>query len=296
MIFLFIHDHLAEHTVVKMCEVLVVSTSGYYKWRKNLLQNPSEKTLEKEKIHQKISKSFHESYGTYGSPRVHDNLVEWGYALSPKTVARYMKELALRATPRQRYLVTTDSNHTQAIYPNLVNRQFDVQLPDRVWVADITYIWTLEGWLYLASIMDLFSRRIISWGLETHLRKEFPLEVLKRALATRHPSEKLIHHSDRGSQYCSTDYTDLLKAHNIQISMSRKGDPYDNACIESFHAKIKKELIYRNRFATRAEARKAVSAYIDPFYNARRKHSTLGYFTPNQFEQKYRLASQQKIS
>jgi len=279
-----------------MCEVLNVSTSGYYKWRENLMRTADPKAKTKKEIQQKIKKSFHESFGTYGSPRVHDDLVEWGLTLSTKTVARYMKELALRATPLQRYVATTDSNHAQPIYPNLIKRQFDVGLPDRVWVADITYIWTLEGWLYLATIMDLFSRKIISWGLETHLRKEFPLEVLKRALATRQPSDKLIHHSDRGSQYCSNDYTDLLNEHQIQISMSRKGDPYDNACIESFHATIKKELIYRNRFATRATARSAVTAYIGPFYNGRRKHSTLGYVSPNQFEQNHRLISASHIA
>lgn len=296
MIFHFIHNHLDEHTVVKMCEVLKVSPSGYYKWRSKLNATPNERAAEKKEVEQKISKSFHESFGTYGSPRIHDDLVEWGYTLSLKTVARYMKELGLRATPTQKYLTTTDSNHSYTIYPNLVNRQFEVSLPDQIWVADITYIWTDEGWLYLASIMDLFSRKIIAWDVADHLRKELPLGVLKRALETRNPSENLIHHSDRGSQYCSNDYTDLLKEHEVQISMSRKGDPYDNACIESFHATIKKELVYRNRFTTRTEAQKAVSSYIDTFYNARRKHSTLGYFSPNKFERNYRLFSMEKIS
>lgn len=296
MIFHFIFDHQEEHTVVKMCEVLKVSTSGYYKWRNQLEHTAGEKAAEKEEIEQKINKSFHDSLGTYGSPRIHDDLLEWGYVLSQKTVARYMKGLGLRATPLQKYLTTTDSNHDQKIYPNLVNRRFHASLPDQVWVADITYVWTLEGWLYLASIMDLFSRKIIGWSLDTHLRKELPVEVLKRTLETRRPSEDLIHHSDRGSQYCSNDYTNLLKKHEVQISMSRKGDPYDNACIESFHATIKKELVYRNRFATRVEARRAISSYIDTFYNPKRKHSTLGYLSPSKFEQKYDQASRQKIS
>ncbi|MFC3210925.1 IS3 family transposase [Planomicrobium okeanokoites] len=296
MKFQFIYDYQEEYAVVKMCAVLKVSPSGYYKWRSNLNQPTTGKDIKKQEHLQKISKSYHESLGTYGSPRIHDDLKEWGYVLSSKTVARYMKELSLRATPLQRYLVTTDSNHTDKIYPNLVKRQFKSSLPDRIWVADITYIWTQEGWLYLATIMDLFSRKIISWGLETHLKKEFPLEVLKRALETRQPSEKLIHHSDRGSQYCSNEYTDLLKEKEVQISMSRKGDPYDNACIESFHATLKKELVYRNRFATRVDARRAISAYIDTFYNTRRKHSTLGYFSPNKFEENYHLDQRLKIS
>lgn len=296
MKFRFIYNHQNEHAVIKMCEVLNVSTSGYYKWRHNLTRKASEKTIEKEEVQQKISKSFHESFGTYGSPRIHDDLIGMGYTLSLKTVARYMKEVGLRATPAQKYLNTTDSNHAYHIYPNLVHRQFNVGLPDRIWVADITYIWTLEGWLYLASIMDLFSRKIIAWDVADHLKKEFPLEVLKRALETRQPSEKLIHHSDRGSQYCSTVYTDLLKENQVQISMSRKGDPYDNACIESFHATIKKELVYRHRFATRAEARRAITSYIDPFYNERRKHSTMAYLSPNKVELEFRLGQKRNVS
>lgn len=285
-----------EHTVVKMCTVLKVSSSGYYKWRDNLDKIDLVKSAYKEEIKQKISKSFHESGGTYGSPRVHDDLAEWNYTISQKTVARTMKELGLRATPLDKYKVTTDSNHDHLIYPNTINREFNVEKPDQVWVADITYIWTLEGWLYLSSIMDLFSRKIIGWESDSHMKKELPLAALNHALSTREVSNNLTHHSDRGSQYCSNDYVKLLKDNQIEISMSRKGDPYDNACIESFHATIKKELIYRRRFKSRAEARKAISFYIINFYNERRKHSTLGYFSPNNYERKYRLLNMEKIS
>lgn len=269
-----------------MCKVLEVSTSGYYKWLR-VQNNPlSKKEYYRLEIQQKISRSFHESYGTYGSPRVHDDLMEWGYSISQKTVARMMKEMGLRATPIEKYVVTTDSNHDLTIYPNLLNRQFDVEEPNKVWVADITYIWTLEGWLYLSSIMDLFSRKIVGWSLATHMKKELAIQALNMAIVSRQPEDGFIHHSDRGSQYCSHDYIDILKEQNAQISMSKKGDPYDNACIESFHATIKKDLIYRRRFKTREEAVKAINYYISSFYNGKRKHTTLDNCSPNQFEKK----------
>jgi putative transposase len=272
-----------------MCKVLEVSTSGYYKWLKNRDTISPEKEAYKKEIQQKIKKSFHESGGTYGSPRVHDDLVEWGYTISQKTVARIMQELGLRATPEERYVVTTDSNHDLHIYPNLLDRKFNVKEPDRVWVADITYIWTLEGWIYLSTVMDLFSRKIVGWSMDSNMKKELPLKSLNMAIITRQPTKDLLHHSDRGSQYCSNEYVKVLKKLEAQISMSRKGNPYDNACIESFHATIKKDLIYRRRFKTRTEAIKAVNYYISSFYNERRKHSTLGNCSPNNFERKYQF-------
>lgn len=270
-----------------MCEVLEVSPSGFYKWLRTQSKPRSEKEAYKDEIKQKISKSFHESMGTYGSPRVHNDLVEWGYSISEKTVARRMKELGLTATPKEKFVVTTDSKHNLNVYPNLVKREFNVKEPNKVWVADITYIWTLEGWLYLSSIMDLFPRKIVGWSIGSTMKKELTLQALNMAIISRQPPEGVIHHSDRGSQYCSNDYIDALKEHKMQISMSRKGDPYDNACIESFHATIKKDLIYRRRFTTRAEAIKAINFYISNFYNEKRKHSTLGNCSPNQFENKY---------
>jgi putative transposase len=286
VIFSFIHAHRDEHSVVKMCEVLQVSTSGYYKWLNKYDQEPSEREKYKKEIQQQIAKSFHKSEGTYGSPRVYDDLIEWGYMVSQKTVARMMKEMGLRATPNTPYVVTTDSNHDMPIYPNLLKQDFKTDEPNKVWVTDITYIRTLQGWVYLACVMDLFSRKIVGWSVSDNMKKELPLEALQRAIITRQPSEGLIHHSDRGSQYCSHEYTSLLDKNKAQISMSRKGNPYDNACIESFHATIKKELIYRRRFETKAEAEKAINSYIFR-YNERRKHSTLGYCSPNQFERKH---------
>jgi putative transposase len=193
-------------------------------------------------------------------------------------------------------VVTTDSNHDLNIYPNLLNRQFSVEEPNQVWVSDITYIWTLEGWVYLSSVMDLFSRKIVGWSLASHMKKELPIEALKMAIISRQPGVGLIHHSDRGSQYCSHDYIDILKEKEMQISMSRKGDPYDNACIESFHATIKKDLIYRKRFITREEAIKAINFYIGNFYNEKRKHSTLGNTSPNKFERKHQKIELGNIS
>lgn len=247
----------------------------------------TENEKKKEEIQQKIKKYFHESFGTYGSPRIHDDLIEDGYTVSEKTVARYMQEMELRATPKEKYKVTTDSNHDLHIYPNLLKQAFNVAEPNKVWVTDITYIWTLEGWVYLASVMDLFSRKIVGWAQATHMKTELVLNALKMAITTRQPGEGLIHHSDRGSQYCSKKYIDVLEGIQAEISMSRTGNPYDNACIESFHATIKKDLIYRRRFKTRDEAIKAINYYISHFYNGRRKHSTLGNQSPNQFETIY---------
>lgn len=270
-----------------MCRVLGVSKSGFYKWHSRLTGGQlSEQQVRREELKQKIAYSFHESHGIYGSPRIRQDLVSWGYLVCERTVGRYMKEINLRALPKEKFQVTTDSAHDQFVYPNLLERQFRTPAPNRAWVADITYVWTMEGWLYLASVMDLFSRKIVGWSLDVTMRKELPLAALKQAISLRSPNETLIHHSDRGAQYCSSDYVDCLQENQIQISMSRKGDPYDNACIESFHASLKKELIYRTRYKTRAEAKAAIGWYIEEFYNSRRRHSYLNYLSPNDYEKK----------
>ena len=279
-----------------MCGALEASKSGYYNWLEKQRKEPSEREIKREELKQKIAKFFHESLGTYGSPRIHDDLIDAGYIVSQKTVARLMREMGLRATPLERYVVTTDSNHDYHIYPNLLNREFQVDKPNKVWVTDITYIWTLEGWVYLASVIDLFSRKVVGWAQAGHMKKDLVLSALRMAITTRQPEEGLLHHSDRGAQYCSNDYIDVLQENKIKISMSRKGNPYDNACIESFHATIKKELIYRRRFTTRAEAIKAINHYIAHFYNGRRKHSTLGYCSPNQYESLYVFKQAEKTS
>ncbi|MGY0695044.1 IS3 family transposase [Virgibacillus sp. FSP13] len=286
MKFDFIYKNRVDYSVVKMCDLLDVSKSGYYKWLKTKASKGKREKV-REKIKRLIRKVFHGSYGTYGSPRIWNELRKLGIKISEKTVGRYMREMGLSATPGKRFVVTTDSNHSNPIYPNLLNRKFNPDRPDRAWVTDVTYIWTSEGWLYLATVMDLYSRKIVGWNMDKTLAKELCIVALDRALAFRNPSKNLIHHSDRGSQYTSNEYIERLKEQNIQISMSRRGNCWDNACIESFHASIKKELIYRMKFKTREEATKAIWHYIMSFYNERRIHSTLGYISPNQYERTY---------
>ncbi len=276
-----------------MCEVLKVSTSGYYKW---ILNEPGEREEKKKEIMKMIRRIFHENRSVYGSPRITYELRDLGVCISEKTVGRYMKEMNLCATPKKKYIQTTDSNHSNPIYPNLLQRNFHSEAPDRVWVSDITYIWTSEGWLYLATVMDLFSRKIVGWSIDQSLTKDLALQALDRATLMREPSDELIHHSDRGSQYTSNEYIERLSEHDIKISMSRKGDCFDNACIESFHATIKKELIYRTHFKTREEAKWEVWKYIMTFYNAKRKHSTIDYYSPNQFERDYEKRKEDKVT
>lgn len=284
MIYAFIEKHKNDYGIAMMCKVLMVSKSGYYEWRKKQVQPLSEKEARDTEIAHQIHQSYVRSFGTYGSPRIAQDLADLGYACSQKKIANMMRNLGLSAIIPKTVQRTTDSNHHQFIYPNLVKRQFQVKEKNKVWVADITYIRTLEGWVYLASIMDLYSRKIVGWAVADHMEETLVDQALKHALAVRKPEKGLVHHSDRGAQYCATSYTKTLKEHGIKISMSRKGDPYDNACIESFHATIKKEWIYRHRFESKKEARKSVESYIVNFYNERRRHSTIGYLSPNQFE------------
>lgn len=222
-----------------MCEVLGVSTSGYYDWMK---RKPSPRQERKERIMKEIKRIFFENYETYGSPRITNELNNIGYHVTERTVSRYMRELGLRAIPENKFVVTTNSDHDDEIYPNIINREFTVEKPNQVWASDITYIWTSEGWLYLAIIMDLFSRKIVAWHMAQNLSKELTKTALERALTFRNPSDKLVHHSDRGAQYTSKDYISLLVENDIQNSMSRKGDCYDNACVESFFCDFKERV------------------------------------------------------
>ncbi|GKV70183.1 transposase [Sporosarcina sp. NCCP-2716] len=275
--------------MAKMCKVLDVSTSGYYEWKRRPLSKEWQARKEKrEALKQDIAIFYHMNYGTYGSPRIHQDLLEIGYLVSESYVGQLMKEMGIAAITQRKFVTTTDSNHDKAVYPNLLDRQFTVPELDTVWVADITYIYTKDGWLYLASVMDLCSRRIVGYTMSESMKTELISSALKKALLLRQPKNGFMHHSDRGSQYCSKEYVELLESREVQISMSRKGDPYDNACIESFHATIKKELVYQWGQVTRAQARREITRYIDEFYNARRRHSTLDYLSPNLFEAKKR--------
>ena len=224
---------------------------------------------------------------SYGSPRVHKELVARGKVCSENTVAELMRRHGLAARSRRKFKATTDSSHSLPVAENLLNREFEQDAPDRVWLADITYIWTLEGWLYLAAVLDAHSRRIVGWSMSDRLHSRVVIDALGMALGRRCPDQaaSLLHHSDRGSQYASRAYRDLLREHNITCSMSRRANCWDNAMMESFFATLKKERIHHESYATREAARQSVFEYIELFYNPRRRHSALGYLSPEKYEQ-----------
>lgn len=267
-----------------MCKVLGVSKSGYYTW----LKRPKSKQLKrKEKLIGQIKRVYLESRRNYGSPKITKQLNSEGVSVSQKTVSRIMQKEGIRSKTVRKYKATTNSKHTLPIYPNLLDQQFKVERPGQAWVADITYIWTSEGWLYLATVMELFSRRIIGWAMGDRMTKELVLMALKRAIQTQAPTPGLIHHSDRGSQYASKEYQQILQNSRITTSMSRKGNCYDNACIESFHSVIKKELIFHEKYKTRDQAKKSIVEYIVSFYNYKRIHSFTNYMSPIAYEKQY---------
>jgi putative transposase len=283
--------HRGEFEVRLMCRVLEVSPSGYYASRK---RSPSWHALIDEVLMARVRIIHAESDETYGAPRVHRELQAEGLPASPKRVARLMREEGLVARPRKRHRVsTTDSNHDNPIAPNLLAREFDVNGVgvNRVWVADITYIPTREGVLYLATVLDLGSRRCVGWAMRDTLEVELALSALRMARAARTPGPGLIHHSDRGSQYTSRAYRDELAAHGMIASMSGKGDCYDNAVAESFFSTLEFELLMKNDWHTREEARRAIFRYIETWYNRKRRHSTLGYISPAEYEQQLQVAA-----
>lgn len=231
-----------------------------------------------------IELSHKASDRTYGSPRVHEDLQEQGIRCGRKRVARLMRENGIRAKQARRFKATTDSDHNDPVAPNLLDREFHVDVPDRVWVADLTYIWTREGWLYLAVILDLFSRRVVGWSMSKRITSQLTLEALSVALWSRKPSPGLLHHSDRGSQYTCGDYRDVLDEHGVLCSMSRKGDCWDNAVAESFFKTLKVERVNDRDYWTREEAQTDIIDYIERFYNRKRRHSYLGYVSPVKYE------------
>lgn len=235
----------------------------------------------------KVAAIHRESRRRYGSPRVHEELRDQGVCTGRKRVARLMREQGLQARRKRRFRVTTDSRHDLPVGPNLVARKFEVSAPNTTWVTDITYIWTHEGWLYLAVILDLFSRRIVGWSMSEQITRQLALDALTMALSRRQSPRGLIHHSDRGSQYASHDYRRLLTANGIVCSMSRLGNCWDNAVAESFFSTLKLELVYETEWATRREARAAIFEYLEAFYNGRRRHSSLGYLSPVAFERRH---------
>lgn len=285
MKFAFIKEHKAEFTVVDMCRVLAASKSGFYRWDKAPVGKRERARVE---LGDAIARVHAANRGVYGSPRVHAALVEEGREVCRNTVARVMKERGIQARTHRRFKVrTTDSKHAHPIAANVLDRKFTVGKINTVWVTDITYIPTEEGFLYLAGVMDLCSRRIIGWSMAEHMRADLVCDALNMALHARGPGVGdggLLHHSDRGVQYACGDYQTLLKARGVTVSMSNVGDCYDNAPAESFWGTLKTELVYLERFATRARARAAVFDYIECFYNRTRLHSSLGYVSPERFE------------
>ena len=284
----FIRAEKALYPVVLLCRVLRVARSGFYAW---LSRGESDRELRDRELLPLIREVFKTSRQTYGSPRVFEELRARGVPCSRRTIERLMREAGIRPPRRRKFRKTTDSDHPYVTAANLLDRDFSSPEPDRRWSTDITYIWTMEGWLYLAVVMDLFSRRIVGWSMRKRLARELVLSALRMALYGRDPGAGLVHHSDRGSQYASDDYQKELDRRGIVCSMSRKGNCWDNAVVESFFATLKRELVYRHRFATRAQAIQAIFEYIEVFYNRLRRHSHLGYLSPVQFERAMELAA-----
>jgi transposase InsO family protein len=267
-----------------MCRVVEVSSSGFYAWRK---RSPSAHAIADERLLLRVRMAHQRSGETYGAPRIQRDLQDEGTPVSVKRVARLLREDGLVARARKRGVHTTDSNHAYPLAPNRLDRQFDVngvRAVNRVWVSDITYIPTREGWLYLATVLDLASRRVVGWAMRDTLEAELAISALCMALGARQPAPGLLHHSDRGVQYACTDYRALLDAHGLVASMSRKGNCWDNAVAESFFATLELELIVKSDWHTRDAARCAIFRYIETWYNRQRRHSTLGYLSPMQYE------------
>ena len=285
MRFFFIQQHCQQYPIELMCTLLEVSRSGYYVWLKRYDQEPGPRAKRREELKEKIEQVFQESHQTYGSPRVYQELKAQGQAVCENTVAKLMKQQGLCSVVRRRFKVrTTDSSHAYPVSPNRLERCFEQALPNQAWCADITYVPTDEGWLYVAAVIDLCSRKIVGWSMADHLRAELCTEALKMAVSQRRPGEGLMHHSDRGVQYACREYRQLLEEYKMDSSMSGRGDCYDNAVMESFFKTLKSECVYQRSFASRREAKASIFQYIEVFYNRKRLHSSLGYMSPEQFE------------
>ena len=282
MSFAFIEAEKARFPISRMCRTLGVSQSGFFAWR----DRPACQRQRQDMVHlAHIRTVFALSNGTYGSPRMHRDLIDEGHQIGHRT-ARLMRENSLVARQKRRFKRTTDSEHAWPVALNLIAQDFVADALDRKWGADISYIWTAEGWLYLAVVLDLHSRRVVGWATIDRLKRSLALEALRRALAARNAQPGLVHHSDRGSQYCSVDYQAELRKCGIPISMSGKGNCYDNAMVETFFKTIKSELIWPVAWKTRNQAQNAIARYIDGFYNPVRQQSSLDFHSPIAFERK----------
>jgi transposase InsO family protein len=283
--FAFMKAHSPAYPVELMCGLLEVSRSGYYAWLNRQGGQPCRRDQRRAELIEKIRVVHAQSRETYGSPRVYQELKAQGEEVCENTVAKLMKEQGVRSIVRRRFRVrTTDSAHGHPTAPNLLDRSFERELPNQAWCADITYIPTEEGWLYLSAVIDLCSRKIVGWSMADHLRAELCEDALGMALTRRRPEAGLLHHSDRGVQYACSDYQQMLEDKGLECSMSRRGDCWDNAVMESFFKTLKTELVYHRKFATRAAASGAIFEYIEVFYNRKRRHSSLGYVSPEEYE------------
>jgi transposase InsO family protein len=281
MKFAFIRAEKASFPVAALCRVLQVTRQGYYAFESRpLITRAASNAVLQERV-----REVHEDSGRrYGSPRVFKALQRSGLCVGKARVERAMRGMGLCARPRRHYRVTTKANPDHEKSPNTLNRAFCATRPNQRWVTDITYVWTDEGWCYLAAILDLFSRSVVGWAIDASLSTRLPLAALDMALQRRGPTKGLLHHSDRGCQYTSADYRAELANHGIEVSMSRKGNCWDNAVAESFFSTLKRELVQHERYADLEEARRSLFEYIEVFYNRRRRHSTLGYRSPAEFE------------
>lgn len=266
-----------------MCQVVEVSRSGYYAFK---ARSKSENSINNERLLVNIRRLFLENNENYGSPRIYDALRKEGQTCSENRVARLMRFAGLVAVQRRKFKATTDSRHNWPVAPNILERHFSADEPNKIWVTDITYVWTWEGWLYLSFVLDLYSRGVVGLAMENCITDNLTQNALTQALVRRNPPVGLIHHSDRGSQYASGDYQTLLTKHEIIPSMSRKGDCWDNAVAESFVHTLKVEKIHRCRFKTRQEAKQDIFEYIEAYYNRKRTHSSLGYLSPFDYEKR----------
>ena len=280
----FIDDHRGVWPIGVQCDVLEVARSGYYAWRN---RPPSAQARRRAELTDRI-REIHarKDHDVYGAPRAHRELIAQGHACNRKTVARCMKQAGIQAKTVKKFRVTTtDSNHPHPVAENVVNRDFAPSAKNQTWTADITYIPTDEGWLYLAAVEDLFTRKIVGWSMSDRIDSRLVVDALQMAIQRELPGAGLVAHSDRGVQYASEHYQMLLRKHAVTCSMSRRGNCWDNAPMESFFATLKKELVHHERYETRQQARQSLFEYIETFYNRVRRHSSLGYQSPLQFEQ-----------
>ena len=280
----FMQEQETGFCVGRMSKMLGVSRSGYYRFTK---ATPSCREQDQERLTMKIQAIYEASRQTYGSPRIHAELKEQGETCSRQRVARLMKQAGIVAKMTKKFKVTTKKNPKAKAAPNLLQQDFTAEQPNRRWVADLTYISTLEGWLYVAVVLDLFSRRIVGLAMGDRMTDDLVLAALEQALIHRNPLPGLLHHSDQGSQYTSHDFQKMLTNHQITASMSGKGNCYDNAAMESFFHTLKTEHVYFERYQTRDQAKQSIFEYIEVFYNRQRRHSTLDYKTPLTFENNY---------